>query len=110
VDLTDPRTFTEPVTGAWRCVACGTCCRQIPIHPTLVALDLDRGDGTCRHLQDDQSCGIYETRPAGCRVPVEHYPRMPAGCARVNELGPIDQARLDSGLADGSIRLKDSAP
>ncbi len=29
---------------------------------------LDRGDGVCRHLTDDNLCAIYETRPKECRI------------------------------------------
>jgi len=28
----------------------------------------DRGDGACVHLQEDNTCEIYETRPEICRV------------------------------------------
>jgi len=30
--------------------------------------DLDRGDGVCKHLQEDNTCGIYDTRPDICNV------------------------------------------
>lgn len=46
------------------CNACGECCRHVGGEPRL-----DRGDGTCRHF-DEQSrlCGIYATRPLYCSV------------------------------------------
>jgi Fe-S-cluster containining protein len=48
------------------CSKCGACCRRVggyngfpePVNP----------DGSCSHLQKDNSCGIYETRPMVCRV------------------------------------------
>jgi Fe-S-cluster containining protein len=48
------------------CTQCGACCRRVgkskdfqePVNP----------DGSCSHLKEDNSCGIYETRPMICRV------------------------------------------
>lgn len=34
----------------------------------LTFKDYDRGDGACRHLTKENLCGIYESRPAFCRV------------------------------------------
>lgn len=48
------------------CWKCGACCKMLKNIPELA--DLDRGDGQCRHLQDDLTCGIYETRPTACNV------------------------------------------
>jgi len=47
------------------CSQCGLCCRQIGKVSELK--DLDRGDGVCRHLENNL-CQIYETRPMFCRV------------------------------------------
>jgi len=46
------------------CSQCGACCREA----ANLGLMPDRGDGACIHLQQDNSCGIYETRPEICRV------------------------------------------
>ena len=55
----------------FKCSGCGACCRQ------AAKLGLpDRGDGGCAHLQEDNSCGIYESRPTICRVN-EMYHHLP---------------------------------
>lgn len=55
-----------PTLDAFRCTSCGLCCR-IELSDALPK-EWDRGDGYCRHLQEDMRCGIYETRPLACRV------------------------------------------
>jgi Fe-S-cluster containining protein len=47
------------------CTACGLCCR---IGPRLVEGWPLREDGACAHLNDDNTCAIYDTRPEVCRV------------------------------------------
>lgn len=54
-----------PERERFECDRCGECCRHISGIQDLVAFD--RGDGTCRHLVDNQ-CEIYERRPAICDV------------------------------------------
>lgn len=98
-DLTDPATFLDVVTGAWKCIGCGGCCHQVPLHPELFEAGFDRGDGTCRHLGRDQRCEIYERRPASCRVTAEAKAdpeKMSQACAFVNRLGkvPVQRALL----------------
>jgi Fe-S-cluster containining protein len=44
------------------CTKCGACC----IAPDIAALDKPVGM-RCPHLQDDNLCGVYETRPQICR-------------------------------------------
>lgn len=53
------------------CNQCGQCCRNVYL--AEVTNHLDRGDGACRHY-DDQSklCSIYETRPDICRVELQY--------------------------------------
>ncbi|MBR6664955.1 MAG: YkgJ family cysteine cluster protein [Lachnospiraceae bacterium] len=48
------------------CERCGLCCKHIEKIPELK--DLDSGDGRCIHLQDNNLCAIYESRPDICRV------------------------------------------
>ena len=49
------------------CTACGACCRNVSHSPLYAGLD--RGDGTCRHLDVGTNlCRIYEARPIICRV------------------------------------------
>lgn len=49
------------------CTACGICCKIGPRHVPGWPL---RDDGACAHLQSDNTCAIYETRPDVCRVDV----------------------------------------
>jgi Fe-S-cluster containining protein len=65
---------------------------QLPMNKILTELEYDRGDGICKHLQDDFSCGIYETRPRTCRVP-PNGPHQAKGCVFVNKLGPVSKER-----------------
>ena len=48
------------------CTQCGCCCKQV-FRSELTAY-LDRGDGSCKYLADDNTCSIYEDRPDICRV------------------------------------------
>jgi Fe-S-cluster containining protein len=49
------------------CSSCGLCCRKVGL--ALETKALDRGDGVCRHLDEDtRLCSIYATRPDICRV------------------------------------------
>lgn len=50
----------------FECNKCGLCCKSIANNP--IYKDLDRGDGTCKYLSEDNLCSIYETRPLLCRV------------------------------------------
>jgi Fe-S-cluster containining protein len=43
------------------------CCKRVNLLPETAAMD--RGDGTCRHLDEQLGgCVIYEQRPDICRV------------------------------------------
>ena len=53
-------------TKSFGCWKCGACCKIAGLTPQLA--HWNRGDGACIHLQADNSCGIYETRPDVCRV------------------------------------------
>jgi Fe-S-cluster containining protein len=48
------------------CTKCGACCRVAGTIPGFE--EPLRPDGACSHLQPDDSCAIYETRPFMCRV------------------------------------------
>lgn len=48
------------------CTGCGQCCKQI--YGVLIEDGFALEDGSCKHLQPDNSCGIYETRPDVCRM------------------------------------------
>ena len=53
------------VDGKWKCTKCGACCHMVGhVYP-----ELDRGDYACIHLQRDNTCAIYLTRPELCIVP-----------------------------------------
>lgn len=47
------------------CDKCGICCRHLD--RSRLYADLDRGDGICRYLNDNE-CSIYNERPLLCRV------------------------------------------
>lgn len=53
---------TEP---KFKCDRCGLCCRKLKGSPLAM---LDRGDGVCRYLNDNNLCSIYENRPLVCNV------------------------------------------
>lgn len=49
------------------CYKCGLCCQNVD--KSEETKFLDRGDGTCRHYDEETKlCTIYETRPDICRV------------------------------------------
>lgn len=52
---------------AFLCNQCGACCRLVSLAKETQFLD--RGDGACRHF-DDQTrlCTIYDTRPSICQI------------------------------------------
>jgi Fe-S-cluster containining protein len=54
------------VTDSFPCTSCGICCTRVGKFPT--GEDFALADGRCRHLQPDNRCGIYESRPEICRV------------------------------------------
>ncbi|VXC97565.1 Flagellin N-methylase [Pseudomonas sp. 8Z] len=52
---------------AFSCNRCMECCRRVHLLPETAAMD--RGDGVCRHLDEDNpGCRIYDERPDACRV------------------------------------------
>lgn len=53
------------------CTACGQCCKNV--HLSEQTNYLNRGDGTCRHFDDENLlCNIYEQRPLICRIEEYH--------------------------------------
>ena len=53
--------------ASFPCTSCGLCCRHIGHIKQLV--DYDRGDGVCKHFDENQTtCKIYEDRPLVCQV------------------------------------------
>jgi len=77
--------------SAFPCVGCGACCRLVARAPETA--HLDRGDGICRHLTDDNRCSIYDKRPTACRVDAmcppalemsEWYRRNVDACGRLH--------------------------
>jgi hypothetical protein len=58
-----PGSLTAPIVpGKIDCFMCGACC----VAPDITALGKAVGV-PCPHLQPDNRCGIYETRPEICR-------------------------------------------
>ena len=56
----------------FNCTSCGACCRIVGLIPEFRERFFTwiNNDGACKHLQEDNTCGIYETRPDICRVDV----------------------------------------
>jgi Fe-S-cluster containining protein len=52
------------------CSQCGACCRRVGKFKDFP--EPVRRDGSCSHLQEDNSCAIYETRPLVCRITEGH--------------------------------------
>lgn len=71
------------------CTKCGACCKFASAHNNLIDFfkkaaergifeedvvgDLNealptKDDGTCKHLLEDRTCAIYESRPKICRI------------------------------------------
>ena len=57
----------------YSCNKCGACCRNVDKVNGMQMYD--RGDGTCIHLQENNRCEIYPTRPSICngKYVYEHY-------------------------------------
>ena len=53
---------------SFACSKCGLCCKNPVIAQTCP--ELDRGDGICIYLMDDNTCAIYDSRPDYCRLDV----------------------------------------
>lgn len=49
----------------FKCDMCGQCCKNLYLSEFYS--DLDRGDGTCKHLFNNL-CSIYDNRPLKCRI------------------------------------------
>jgi len=53
--------------GDYPCQRCGNCCSALHLNPLY--RELDRGDGVCRHHdQETKLCTIYKNRPILCNV------------------------------------------
>ena len=51
----------------FKCDMCGLCCQNMKI--INIKTELDRGDGVCRHYDEEsRMCKIYNTRPVICNV------------------------------------------
>ncbi len=50
------------------CRMCGACCIALSISTTIPGTDSGKPAGVrCIHLDNDNRCGIYESRPPVCR-------------------------------------------
>lgn len=50
----------------FNCDKCGLCCRNIK--NSAIKVDLDRGDGVCKNLSENNLCKIYYERPIFCNI------------------------------------------
>jgi Fe-S-cluster containining protein len=65
---------------SFECDKCGACCRCAAAISKIP--ELDRGDGTCRYLSDDNTCSIYDERPLICRVDATYEQFYSDTCSR----------------------------
>ncbi len=78
---------------AFPCTACGKCCKNVHLSPQTDYLN--RGDGTCRHFDDNTKlCSIYQDRPLVCRVE-EYYEKHLADLYKWNDFVKINLAICD---------------
>ncbi|WP_252730682.1 YkgJ family cysteine cluster protein [Pseudomonas fluorescens] len=84
---------------AFACSRCMECCRRVHLLADTAAMD--RGDGVCRHLDENNpGCRIYDQRPDACRIDRQyelHYRQAmswetfvqinEAGCKQLQALG-----------------------
>ena len=64
--MVTPTQKGEKMLSPFPCTACGKCCQNVDKSEQTVFLD--RGDGTCRHFNEDTKlCLIYENRPLVCQ-------------------------------------------
>lgn len=49
------------------CDRCGVCCKNIR-RSYFYKAELDRGDGVCKYLTEENLCAIYSTRPLFCNI------------------------------------------
>jgi hypothetical protein len=70
------------------CLECGACCRDNRVDGKVVLVL--RRDKRCKHLADDNRCGVYPIRPDACST----FPAGSECClsSREEELGIIDGA------------------
>lgn len=74
----------------FKCSKCGACCKLAAIMGVMP----DRGDGACIHLNEDNECKIYDTRPDFCRVKDEgtdYYILNTKACHEMIDLLGIDE-------------------
>jgi uncharacterized protein len=57
----------EKPFNCWNCGACCKLCNKVE-----ELRHLDRGDGTCIHLTEENKCSIYETRPEICNTKIQY--------------------------------------
>jgi Fe-S-cluster containining protein len=57
----------DQAAAGFPCTQCGACCKSLVGYPEYE--DLDRGDGVCRHYDEEgRQCRIYDARPLKCRI------------------------------------------
>lgn len=56
-------------TGEFPCTGCGACCKAV----WMAMPELAKPDGSCKHLGEDNLCGIYDNRPEICLISFENH-------------------------------------
>lgn len=85
------------------CDCCGLCCRAVYRAPMYHYLD--RGDGVCKYLGEDNLCTIYENRPIVCRVE-ESYERWFKNQMSKKEYYDINYQSCDGLKAEAEAKAK----
>ena len=73
--LVEQPTFNRLVVGStptgtimnFPCTSCGSCCRRVFL-VNFFPKEWIKKDGSCIHLDENNLCKIYDTRPDYCRV------------------------------------------
>ena len=74
------------------CTSCGCCCKRIHLLKDQLeqhGLSI-KEDGSCIHLDDNNLCKIYETRPPICRI----------GYSKPQEMLDVDYWKLTASICN----------
>jgi Fe-S-cluster containining protein len=86
------------VADKFSCWGCGACCRFVGFKLP----ELDRGDRACIHLLEDNSCAIYEDRPAVCRLNPETPVEVQTKVCELQERNWQQYVKTLEGLTESS--------
>ena len=79
----------------FQCSKCGACCRMAG----RLGFMPQREDGACIHLDEDNTCKIYDTRPDICRVD-----KMSETVGRSMGMSKVEYFKFASECCNGMIK------